>query len=254
MVNERGAALTKLCGEPLDVLVIGLLGIAVFETILSILRTYLFAHTTNRIDVELGARLFRHLLALPMAYFQARRVGDSVARVRELENILERAVALLQGDVIQAMVMAGDTVPLSLKRRNFDYYEPLTTHDSTLSATAFAILAAEIGEDEKLDGPRNRRQPDAPGGVRIADHQLIAGLQRAFRGVLAQVDFVQAGLLRPGHVVDAGGRRGGGHRLRRGVAVERRVLPHRPDRLGHCYVASRSPWRSSGCSPASWRS
>src|SRR5262249_60699354 len=39
------------------------------------------------IDVELGARLFRHLLALPLAYFQARRVGDSVARVRELENI-----------------------------------------------------------------------------------------------------------------------------------------------------------------------
>jgi ATP-binding cassette, subfamily B, bacterial HlyB/CyaB len=43
--------------------------------------------TTNRIDVKLGARLFRHLLALPVAYFQARRVGDSVARVRELENI-----------------------------------------------------------------------------------------------------------------------------------------------------------------------
>ena len=71
----------------LDVLVIGLLAISVFETVLGILRTYLFAHTTNRIDVELGARLFHHLLALPMAYFQARRVGDSVARVRELENI-----------------------------------------------------------------------------------------------------------------------------------------------------------------------
>ena len=71
----------------LDVLVIGLVAISLFETILGILRTYLFAHTTNRIDVELGARLFRHLLALPIAYFQARRVGDSVARVRELENI-----------------------------------------------------------------------------------------------------------------------------------------------------------------------
>jgi ATP-binding cassette, subfamily B, bacterial HlyB/CyaB len=71
----------------LDVLVIGLVGIALFEAILGTLRTYLFAHTTNRIDVELGARLFRHLLALPIAYFQARRVGDSVARVRELENI-----------------------------------------------------------------------------------------------------------------------------------------------------------------------
>ena len=71
----------------LDVLVIGLVTIAVFETVLGILRTYLFSHTTNRIDVELGARLFRHLLALPISYFQARRVGDSVARVRELENI-----------------------------------------------------------------------------------------------------------------------------------------------------------------------
>jgi len=71
----------------LDVLIVGLVTVSIFETILGILRTYLFAHTTNRIDVELGARLFRHLVALPIAYFQARRVGDSVARVRELENI-----------------------------------------------------------------------------------------------------------------------------------------------------------------------
>src|SRR5437868_3702562 len=71
----------------LDVLAVGLLGISLLEAILGTLRTYLFAHTTNRIDVELGARLFRQLLALPIAYFQARRVGDSVARVRELENI-----------------------------------------------------------------------------------------------------------------------------------------------------------------------
>src|SRR5215467_12083163 len=71
----------------LDVIVIGLITVAVFETVLGALRTYVFAHTTNRIDVELGARVFRHLLALPMAYFQTRRVGDSVARVRELETI-----------------------------------------------------------------------------------------------------------------------------------------------------------------------
>ena len=71
----------------LDVLVIGLVIVVIFESILSALRAYVFSHTTSRIDVELGARLFRHLLALPLAYFQARRVGDSVARVRELENI-----------------------------------------------------------------------------------------------------------------------------------------------------------------------
>ena len=71
----------------LDVLIFGLVAIGMFEAILGALRTYLFAHTTNRIDVELGARLFRHLISLPIAYFQSRRVGDSVARVRELENI-----------------------------------------------------------------------------------------------------------------------------------------------------------------------
>jgi subfamily B ATP-binding cassette protein HlyB/CyaB len=71
----------------LDVLVIGLITVSIFETVLGALRTYVFAHTTNRIDVELGARLFKHLIALPIAYFEARRAGDSVARVRELENI-----------------------------------------------------------------------------------------------------------------------------------------------------------------------
>ncbi len=71
----------------LDVLIVGLAAISIFETVLGGLRTYVFSHTTNRIDVELGARLFNHLLRLPLAYFASRRVGDSVARVRELENI-----------------------------------------------------------------------------------------------------------------------------------------------------------------------
>ncbi|MBO9748283.1 type I secretion system permease/ATPase [Xanthomonas phaseoli pv. dieffenbachiae] len=71
----------------LDVLVGGLVVVVVFESLLNGLRGYVFSHTTSRIDVELGARLFRHLVQLPLAYFQSRRVGDSVARMRELENI-----------------------------------------------------------------------------------------------------------------------------------------------------------------------
>jgi len=71
----------------LDVLAIGLLTIALFEGALNILRTYVFTHTTSRIDVNLGTRLFRHLFALPLRYFEVRRVGDTIARVRELENI-----------------------------------------------------------------------------------------------------------------------------------------------------------------------
>ncbi len=71
----------------LDVLVVGLVVVMLFESALTVLRAYVFSHTTSRIDVELGSRLYRHLLNLPLAYFEARRVGDSVARVRELENI-----------------------------------------------------------------------------------------------------------------------------------------------------------------------
>lgn len=71
----------------LDVLALGLIAIALFEAILGVTRTYLFTHTTSRIDVTLGMRLFRHLFALPLRYFEVRRVGDTIARVRELENI-----------------------------------------------------------------------------------------------------------------------------------------------------------------------
>lgn len=71
----------------LTVITVGLVVITLFNVVLSGLRTYVFAHTTSRIDVELGARLFRHILALPLAYFESRRVGDTIARVRELENI-----------------------------------------------------------------------------------------------------------------------------------------------------------------------
>ena len=104
----------------LDVLVIGLLAISMFETVLGILRTYLFSHTTNRIDVELGARLFHHLLALPMAYFQARRVGDSVARVRELENIRNFLTS-------SALTLAIDLLFTSVFLAVMFVYSPLLT-------------------------------------------------------------------------------------------------------------------------------
>jgi ATP-binding cassette, subfamily B, bacterial HlyB/CyaB len=105
----------------LDVLVIGLLVVVIFESVLNALRTYVFSHTTSRIDVELGAKLFRHLLALPLAYFQARRTGDSVARVRELENIrsfLTGNALTLVLDLVFSVVFLGVmllySVPLTL--------------------------------------------------------------------------------------------------------------------------------------------
>ena len=71
----------------LDVLAIGFFVVVVFEALLGGIRNYTFSHTTNRVDVELGSRLYNHLMALPLAYFEARQVGQNVARVRELDTI-----------------------------------------------------------------------------------------------------------------------------------------------------------------------
>ncbi len=102
----------------LDVLVAGLVAVVLFESLLTGLRAYVFSHTTSRIDVELGARLYRHLLALPLSYFQVRRVGDSVARVRELENIrsfLTGNALTLVLDVVFSLLFIGVMLLYSVK-------------------------------------------------------------------------------------------------------------------------------------------
>lgn len=73
--------------DTLDILGIFLLVIGVFEAILTSLRTYLFADTTNRIDIRLGTEVIEHLLRLPLNYFERRRVGELAGRINELENI-----------------------------------------------------------------------------------------------------------------------------------------------------------------------
>ena len=71
----------------LDVLAFGFVVVVAFDAVVGGLRNYLFSHTGNRVDVELGARMFHHLAGLPLAYFEARQVGQTVARVRELETV-----------------------------------------------------------------------------------------------------------------------------------------------------------------------
>jgi ATP-binding cassette, subfamily B, bacterial HlyB/CyaB len=71
----------------LAVVAVGLAMIAVYDIVMQFLRAYVLNHTTSRIDVELGSRLFDHLLRLPLGYFETRPTGQTVARVRELETI-----------------------------------------------------------------------------------------------------------------------------------------------------------------------
>lgn len=79
--------LTHRSYSTLVVIVVGLLLIGLFDVTLQYLRTYALTHTSNRIDVELGQRLFAHLMRLPVSYFETRAAGQTVARIRELETI-----------------------------------------------------------------------------------------------------------------------------------------------------------------------
>ncbi len=73
----------------LDVLAVAFIAVVIFEFILNVTRNYIFIHTANKIDAKLGAKLFRHLFSLPFVYFESRKVGNIVARVRELDTIRE---------------------------------------------------------------------------------------------------------------------------------------------------------------------
>ncbi len=79
---------------------VGILIVYVYELIISLCKSYLFVHTTNRIDVMLSARLFHHLFGLPLKYFESRRVGETVARVRELDQIR----SFLTGTPLSSMI------------------------------------------------------------------------------------------------------------------------------------------------------
>ncbi len=118
----------------LDVLAFGLIVVSLFEVVLTGLRTYLFSHTAQRIDVGLGAKLFNHLLALPISYFEARRVGDTVARVRELENIR----SFLTGSALTLVIDLFFTVVFLAVMY---YYSPTLTYIVLGSIPFYIVLS-----------------------------------------------------------------------------------------------------------------
>ncbi|MDF2572467.1 MAG: type secretion system ATPase [Sporomusa sp.] len=94
----------------LDIFVFGMVIIAVFQVIMTALRSYMFTHTTNKIDVTLSTKLFRHITALPLKYFEKWQVGDVVARVKELDtvrNFITGSALTVLLDVIFAVIYIG---------------------------------------------------------------------------------------------------------------------------------------------------
>ncbi|HEY9607811.1 MAG TPA: type I secretion system permease/ATPase, partial [Allocoleopsis sp.] len=117
----------------LDVMAIALLSVAIFEGILGILRLFIFTHTARRLDLSLSAQVFRHLMRLPLAYFEARRVGDTVARVQELENIRQ----FLTGTALTVIL---DSIFAVVYLALMFYYNALLTWVALAVIPLFAIL------------------------------------------------------------------------------------------------------------------
>lgn len=73
----------------LNVLAFAFIAVMFFELLLNFARKYIFLHTASKIDAKLGAKLFKHLFSLPFPYFENRKVGNIITRVRELDQIRE---------------------------------------------------------------------------------------------------------------------------------------------------------------------
>ena len=121
----------------LNVLAIGIGIVYIYELILSLAKNYLFTHTTNRIDVMLSFKLFKHLFALPLKYFESRRVGETVARVRELDSIR----SFLTGTPLSSMI---DLIFIIVYIVVLFFYSKMLTVIVLCSIPVYAFLSAIV--------------------------------------------------------------------------------------------------------------
>lgn len=114
----------------LNVMAIALCCIVVVQAILGILRIFIFSHTTKRLALSLTAQLFNHLLKLSLAYFEQRRVGDTIARVGELDGVLEFLTGTALTVVIDAVFSTIDVIWMLV-------YSPKLTRKSEILALTY---------------------------------------------------------------------------------------------------------------------
>jgi subfamily B ATP-binding cassette protein HlyB/CyaB len=171
----------------LEVMATILLVMAVFEALLSGLRIYVLSHTSNRIDVALGAQLFSHLMALPLQWFQARQVGAGVARVRELETIrafLTSSALTVFVDLLFTVCFLGVML----------MYSPLLTAivaatlplHAALSVLVTPVLQERLAEKFRRNADNQAFLTEAVGGVETLKAMAVEPqLQRRWEEQLA---------------------------------------------------------------------
>jgi len=171
----------------LDVLAVGLIIITVFESALSVARNYVFTHTTSKIDVILSCRLFKHLFALPLRYFESRRVGDTIARVRELENIRRFLTGVPMNTLLDALFIIVYIIIMY-------FYSVTLTNITLLSIPVLAlvtwiitpILKERLDEKFKAGADQQSYLVEAVNGVQtIKSFAIEPSVQQKWEGLLA---------------------------------------------------------------------
>ena len=172
----------------LNVIAVAFGAVIIFEMLLSLSRNYIFAHTTSKIDARLGAMLFDHLIKLPMIYFENRKVGNIVARVRELDSIREfianKSVTVLLDmlfSVVFVIMMLLYSVKLTLVALAF------VTVIATIYFFATPRLRARLEDKFQMGARSNSYLVESITGISTVKSLAIEGsMQRLWEDFLAK--------------------------------------------------------------------
>jgi alpha,alpha-trehalose phosphorylase len=114
--------------------------------------------------------------------------------------VIYRHQVLKQADVVLAMFLRSERFPVDQKRRNFDFYDPITTGDSSLSSCVQAVVAAEVGYDDLAFEYFNRSlyldlsdsHQNTAQGVHVANAGGVwAGVVHGFAGMVEQGNHIE---------------------------------------------------------------
>ena len=161
------AVITQGNLRSLNVLGILLITMAIAQAVIGSLRTYLFADTTNRMDISLGGSIINHLLRLPLEYFSKRSIGEVSSRINELEkirNFLTSTALTAFLDSIFSFIYIG--VMLT--------YSPKLTFFSLAVIPLFMLLSAIVSPMI-----RNHLREKAESNAKVSSHlvETIAGIE-----------------------------------------------------------------------------
>ncbi len=121
----------------LQTLSVGLAFVFVAELALRVTRNYFLNHTACKIDVRLSSKLFRHMLTLPLNYYENRQVGAIIARIQELETVRQFLTSALTGVLLDLMFVIIYVVALF-------FYSSLLTWGVLGSFVLYGVFVAAI--------------------------------------------------------------------------------------------------------------